>query len=74
MFIFKNFIFNPLLFEDLSEEEKDLYNIGNTDEYILEIVKGRIIFSGYIINDENNTTDIEHIATLEFNDNVNSGE
>lgn len=74
MFIFKNFIFNPLLLDDLSENEKDIYNISSEDEYILEIVKGRIIFSGYIIKNENSTTDIEHIATIEFNDNVNSGE
>ena len=74
MFIFKNFIFNPLLLDDLTENEKDIYNISGEDEYILEIVKGRIIFSGYIIKNENSTTDIEHIATIEFNDNVNSGE
>jgi len=74
MFIFKNFKFNPLLFDELTEEEKDLYNIGNEDEYILEIVKGRIIFSGYIINNEASTTDVEHIATIEFNDNNSSGE
>jgi len=74
MFIFKNFVFNPLLLEDLTEEEKTLYNINNTDEYILEIVKGRIIFSGYIIKDEHSSTDIEHIATINFNDNINTGE
>jgi hypothetical protein len=27
MFIFKNFVFNPSLLEDLSEEDKALYNI-----------------------------------------------
>ena len=70
MFIFKNFIFNPLLLDDLPENEKDIYNISSEDEYILEIVKGRIIFSGYIIKNENSTTDIEHIATIEFTDYV----
>ena len=73
MFIFKNFVFNPLLLEDLSEEEADLYNIDNQGEYILEILKGRIIFGGYITSSENNP-DVEHLTTLIFNDNTESSE
>ena len=64
MFIFKGFIFNPLLLEDLTEEEQSIYNT-NTDEYILEIVKGRIIFNGYIVGNED-APENEHTTTILF--------
>jgi hypothetical protein len=73
MFIFKNFVFNPALLEDLSEEDKALYNIDTQGEYVLEILKGRIIFGGYITSSENNP-DVEHLTTLIFNDNTDSSE
>jgi hypothetical protein len=72
MFIFKGFIFNPLLLEDLSEEEQGIYNT-DTDEYILEIVKGRIIFNGYIVGNED-APENEHTATILFDNKPGTNE
>lgn len=81
MFMIKGFKFNPLLLTGLDEDKQDLYQMQSDDEYILEILKGRIIFSGYQ-SDNNmnyelgdiNLKNTELTTSIIFDDKNESGE
>ena len=72
MFVIKGFVFNNIS-NDFTEEEKQLYTIDYENEYILEIIKGRIIFNGYTIYDYD-YTQTDYRATLLFSNANETGE